>query len=245
VQRTAAIIEVRMTSTRLPGKVLRRVVGKPLLELLIERLRQAVTLDTIVVATTTNATDDVIAELAERIGVGCYRGSEDDVLDRVLEAARSVSASTIVEVTGDCPLMDPQVVDRVVRTLYERGCDYASNILERTFPRGLDVQAFKTSVLERVAELTQDPVDHEHVSLYIYEHPELFSLASVVSGLPARHADLRLTVDTVDDLSVISAVFEELYPRNPSFGLRDIVDMADRRPDVLAQNASVSQKPVR
>lgn len=221
------------------------VVGKPLLELLVERLRRASTIDLIVVATTTNAADDVVEELANRLGIACYRGSEDDVLDRVLMAARSVSASTIVEVTGDCPLTDPDVVDRVVRALDQGKSDYASNILERSYPRGLDVQAFPSAVLERVAALTQDPVDHEHVSLYIYEHPELFSLVSVVSDLPPKAIDLRLTVDTADDLRVITAIFEELYPRNPAFGLRDVVDMADRRPDVFAMNASVNQKPVR
>ena len=220
-------------------------MGKPLLQLLVERLQRASTIDLIVVATTTNSTDDVVEDLARELGVSWYRGSEDDVLDRVLRAARSVSASTIVEVTGDCPLTDPETVDRVVRTLLDRNYDYASNTLERSYPRGLDVQAFPTAVLQHVAELTQDPVDHEHVSLYIYEHPELFSLASVVSDLPQNAADLRLTVDTADDLRVITAVFEELYPKNPSFGLRDIVALAERRPDIFALNASVSQKPVR
>lgn len=241
----AAIIEARMTSTRLPGKILLPVLGRPLLELLIERLRRASTIDTIVVATTNNATDDVVEELATRLGVRCFRGSEDDVLDRVLQAARYVAATVIVEVTGDCPLMDPAIVDRVVNALRKSGADYASNILERSFPRGLDVQAFHTSVLQRVSELTNDPVDHEHVSLYIYEHPETFALANVASSLPLRFADLRLTVDTLADLEAVRAVFEALAPVDPAFGFNEIAALADLRPEIFAVNASIDQKPVR
>jgi spore coat polysaccharide biosynthesis protein SpsF len=243
--RTAAIIEARMTSTRLPGKILLPVMDRPLLELLIERLRRASTLDTIVVATTVNQTDDVVEDLARSLGVACFRGSEEDVLGRVLGAAGSVSAATIVEVTGDCPLIDPAIVDRVVDALRNSGSDYASNILQRTYPRGLDVQAFPTRVLKRVAELTDDPVDHEHVSLYIYEHPETFSLTSVESHLPSRFADLRLTVDTPDDLEVVRRIFQALYPVNNAFGFDHVAALADRNPEIFALNASVDQKPVR
>ena len=156
-----------MTSTRLPGKVLLEAVGKPLLELMVERLRRARSLDEIVVATTTEPSSDPIAALADRLGIGCFRGSEDDVLGRVLGAAQAYDAELIVETTGDCPLVDPDVLDLVVERFRVGGVDYCSNTLERTYPRGMDVEVLPTAVLEEVASLTDDPADREHVSIYI------------------------------------------------------------------------------
>lgn len=242
---TVAIIEARMTSSRLPGKILLPVEGKPLLELLIERLRRAELLDNIVIATTDNPSDDVVEQLARRLGVGFFRGSEEDVLDRVLHAAHEHAADVIVEVTGDCPLMDPTIIDRILRTYREKKVDYVSNILKRTYPRGMDLQVFSTNVLEKVSRLTQDPVDHEHVSLYIYEHPEIFSLFNVESDLPEKFWDVRLTVDTREDFELIKAIFESLYPSKPTFTLEDIVDLLEKRPDLLDINRNIHQKKVR
>src|SRR5262249_10453488 len=157
--RTVCTIEARMTSSRLPGKVLLEAAGKPLLAHMVERLRRARTLDAIVIATTEEAASDPIVALAEQLGVGCFRGGEEDVLARVLGAAQAYDAELIVETTGDCPLIDPEVVDLVVERFNEGGVDYCSNTLERTYPRGLDTQAFPTAVLAEVAELTQEPPD--------------------------------------------------------------------------------------
>jgi len=234
-----------MTSTRLPGKVMHPILGKPMLELLVERLKRARTLDQIVVATTTNRADDVIEELACQLGVSVFRGSEEDVLDRVLRAARSVNADVIVEITGDCPLIEPAVVNRLVGIYQANHYDYISNTLQRTFPRGLDTQVFSAAVLAQVAELTQAPADREHVSLYIYEHPERFSLHNVQSGLPEKYWDLRLTVDTLEDFSLIREIYQELYPVNPAFSLKDIMDLSDRMPQLFETNRGVQQKPVR
>jgi spore coat polysaccharide biosynthesis protein SpsF len=234
-----------MRSTRLPNKVMLPILGRPMLELMIERLRRARLLDGIVIATSTDPSCQVIEELACRLRVGCYRGSEDDVLDRVLQAARSARAGVIVETTGDCPLLDPEVVDRVIEAFQSQQVDYCSNILERTYPRGMDVQVFPVRVLEEVARLTQDPVDREHVSLYIYEHPERFSLRNVASGLRQRYWDLRLTVDTAEDFALIRGIYEELYPLNPAFGLRDVLDLLERRPELIEINRHVEQKPIR
>lgn len=242
---TAAIIEARMGSSRLPGKVLRPILGKPTLELLVERLSRASVLDGIIVATTSNPADQEIEHLARRLGIGCFRGSEEDVLDRVLKAAHASRVDVIVEITGDCPLIDPQVVDRVASAYHASQADYVSNTLCRTFPRGLDTQVFATAVLEEVARSTQDPVDHEHVSLYIYEHPEQFSLENVESGLPQRYRDLRLTVDTPEDFALISAIYHELYPGDPAFTLRDVVDLLERKPELMLLNAAIQQKQVR
>jgi spore coat polysaccharide biosynthesis protein SpsF len=243
--KTVTIIEARMTSTRLPGKILLPILGKPMLELLIERLKRAKFLDQIVVATTSNQSDDVVEKLTQRIGVGCFRGSEEDVLDRVLGAAHANEADVIVEITGDCPLIDPTVLDRVIQAYQKKNVDYVSNILKRTYPRGLESQVFSTAVLEKVARLTQDPIDHEHVSLYIYEHPEIFSLFNVESDLPEKYWDLRLTVDTQEDFQLIKTIYELLYPQNPAFTLNDIIDLLEKRKDLLEINKNIHQKKVR
>ena len=242
--RTVAIVQARMTSSRLPGKILRPVVGKPLLELLIERLKRAQRLDDVVIATTANATDDEVEALTKRIGVGCFRGSEDDVLDRVLRAAHAHQVDVIVEITGDCPLIDFEVIDKLLEVYQANDYDYVANVLKRTFPRGLDTQVFATSVLEEVARLTDDPTDHEHVSLYIYEHPERFKLHNVESGLPEEFWDLRLTVDTQADFELIRRIYEQLYPTKPAFTIRDIVDLFQHQPELRAINQHIKQKAV-
>ena len=245
-KRIISTIEARMTSTRLPGKVLAPAVGKPMLQLLIERLQQCRTLDGVVVATTTNDSDDPIAELADRLGVGCFRGSEEDVLDRVLNAARSADADVIVEITGDCPLIDPDAVDRLVDYYLAGGYDYVTNRgAADPYPDGLDAQVFPTEVLREVSGLTQDPADREHVSLYIYSHPERYRCGSIGSGLSKDDQDLRLTLDTPQDLQLIRTIFEELYPANPRFRIADIVALLARRPDLVALNRDVRAKPVR
>jgi len=243
--KVVAIIEARMKSTRLPGKNLRPILGKPMLERLVERLRYAKSLDGVVVATTIDPSDDAIEETCARIGVGCYRGSMDDVLDRVLRAAQTFGADTIVEVTGDCPLTDPAMVDEIVDIYRSSGCDYVGNVRPSTHPIGLAVQVFATRVLEETARLTQDPADREHVSLYIYEHPERFSLRNVESGLPEKYRGYRLTVDTPEDFAVVSAVFEALYPLNPAFGLAEMLDFLDSKPELLDLNRSIQQKAAR
>jgi len=241
----AAIIQARMSSTRLPDKVMKPILGKPMLELLIERLRRARHLDQIVVATTNNASDQVVEDLTRRLGVGCFRGSEEDVLDRVLRAAHKYDVDLIVEITGDCPLIDPQVVDQLVEMYLAEKVDYVSNVLKRTYPRGLDTQVFSTAVLDQVAQLTQDPVDHEHVSLYIYKHPERFKLRNIESGLAEKYWDWRLTVDTPEDFALISKIYETLYLQNAAFALRDVLNLLDRQPELLAMNQHVQQKRVR
>lgn len=233
-----------MKSSRLPGKVLLPVCGKPLLELMIERLRQVPELDGIVIATTADPSCQPIEDLAKRLGVGCFRGSEDDVLDRVLRSAQSAQADLIVELTGDCPLMDPDLVSEVIREFRSRDVDYCANVLQRTHPRGMDVQVFPTKVLARVAELTNNPSDREHVSIYIYTHPEQFRLHNVTSSLSAEEADLRLTVDTPDDFKLVSEIFQRLYPANPRFRLADILKLMREHPELRAINSHVKQKAV-
>lgn len=240
--RIVATIEARMRSTRLPGKVLKEVMEKPLLELMVERVRRARYVDDIVIATSDHPSCDPIATLAGRIGVHCYRGSEDDVLDRVLKAAASVKAEIIIELTGDCPLIDPSVVDKVVDVYCSSEVDYCANILKRTYPQGMETQVFAYKVLEEVASLTQDPSDREHVSLYIYNHPEQFSLKNVESELPAGMADWRLVMDYPEDFELIRRVYEALYTFNPEFTLNDIMELLAKHPDWMEINSRFHKK---
>lgn len=240
--RTAITIQARMTSTRLPGKVIAPLHGAPALERMVERLRRVRGADGILLCTTTNATDDVLERLAERLAIGCHRGSEHDVLSRVLDAARRFGVETIVETTGDCPLIDPTIVDEVISAYRASPVDYCSNILERCYPIGMDTQVFSTEILADVARRTADPEDREHVSLYIYRHPEIYSLRHVPAP-PSRHRPmLRLTLDTPEDLELIQRVYDALYPHDPAFGLDDMLALIASRPELAAINAGVMHR---
>lgn len=233
-----------MTSTRLPGKVLADLGGEPTLAFMIRRLKLSRGIDDIVVATTTNAADDPVVELAQKMSVGVWRGSENDVLQRVLDAARNHDADVIVELTGDCPLVDPAIVSNVIEQYHAARVDYVSNILVRTYPIGMDTQVFATSVLADVARRTSDAADHEHVSLYIYRHPEIYSLLNVPAPQHETWPDLRLTLDTIEDLQVIRAVHAALRHHGVGFTLNQILQFLHQHREVVAINASVQKKHV-
>ncbi|MDP8298559.1 MAG: glycosyltransferase family protein [Candidatus Tantalella remota] len=240
-----ATIEARFASSRLSGKTLLEICGKSTLELIIERLKMSEFIDQIVVATTVNKDCDAIEELAKRNGVGCFRGSEDDVLERVLQAAKTYQADVIVEITGDETLIDPEIVDETIRFYLDNNFDYVSNILDRRYPRGLDTQVFATKVLEEVAGLTNDPADRENVSLYIYEHPEKYSLGSVKAPDEFNRPEWRWTLDTKEDFEFLKTVYEALYLENKVFSVRDIFSFLAKNPDVLEINKEIKQKAVR
>ena len=241
----AITIEARMTSSRLPGKVLRPIMGRPMLAMMIERLQQARTVDDVIVATTVNPTDEPIVELAKELGISYFRGSEEDVLARVLGAAREHDVDVIVETTGDCPLIDPGILDKVVSDYRIGGADFVSNNLEYTTPRGTDVRVFSTEALAEIDRTSDDPADREHVSLHFWEHPEKFVLRNVRTEFPSEVADLRLTVDTLEDLELISQIYENLYPENPKFTLNDILELFQRKPELSKINQHIQQKAVR
>ena len=216
-----AILQARMTSTRLPGKVLAELAGEPLLTHELRRLERCAMVDEVVVATTTNTTDDPVARLAERHGIRVHRGSEHDVLGRFVGAARDAKADVVVRVTADCPLLDAAVVDRVVVAL-DPGVDYASNIAKRTFPVGLDAEALFTDVLERAHRLARSPEAREHVTWLIREEqPDLFLHASVTDAVD--NSDLRWTVDTQADLDHVRRLYEELALQTVEMGYLEVV----------------------
>ena len=241
-KRIVATIEARMTSSRFPGKVLMEACGKPMLQHMIERLQRVPSLDGIVVATTGNDADVPIVNLAQRMGVGFFQGSEYDVLLRVLHSARAYDIDVIVEMTGDCPLIDPALVEDCIRGYQVAGVDYVSNVLERTYPRGMDTQVFATEVLADVADRTVDPEDHEHVSIFIYSHPEIYSLKNMPGPPELTNPGLGLTLDTPEDLELIRRIFETLYPNNPNFTLADILAVLKDNPTLTELNAHVRRK---
>jgi spore coat polysaccharide biosynthesis protein SpsF len=242
-KRVVAIIEARMTSTRLPGKVLLPVCGKPLLAHQIERLGRALKLDDIMVATTTNAADEPIAELAESLGVKCFRGSEEDVLGRVLGAAEASRADIIVEITGDCPAIDPGIVEEGIESFLTSDVDYVENI---KYPGGMNYAVFATDTLTEVELVTRDDMAaREHVSLPIYENPEKYKLMRIEAYDPFRREDICIELDEPSDYEMIKRIFESLYPDNPQFTLTDILAFFKLHPEILKLNDDVRRKTPR
>ncbi len=242
--KTIIIDQARMTSTRLPGKVMKKVLGKPLLEYQIERLRQVRLADELVIATTTNDTDQPIAELCEHLGVAYYRGSEEDVLSRYYEAATQFGADAVVRVTSDCPLIDPGVMDEVIGLYINNrdNYDYVSNTLERTYPRGLDTEVFSMAVLEKAYKEAGEQPDREHVTLFMYRRPEQFRLANSSGAVDYSHH--RWTVDTPEDFRLIQLILQELYPVNNRFTWLDVLNLLNEHPEWVEINAMVKQKEV-
>lgn len=240
--RTVATIEARMSSSRLPGKVLADLAGQPVLAVMVDRLGQVPELDAIVIATTANPSDDPVEELACEHGIGVWRGSEQDVMQRVLDAARHHDADIIVELTGDCPLIDPAIVSRVIARYRQGDADYVSNALRRSYPIGMDTQVFTTAILADAASRTDDPDDREHVSLYLYRNPERYRLANVAAPQALTRPDLRLTLDTAEDLTVLRAVHTALAPEGPDYPLSRILAFLDDRPEIAAVNADVAHR---
>ena len=242
--RTVIIDQARMTSTRLPGKVMKEVLGKPLLEYQIERLRQVRQADELVIATTTNNSDQPIIELCERLGVEYFRGSEEDVLSRYYEAATEFEADVIIRVTSDCPLIDPGVMDEVIGLYINNRAkyDYVSNTLERTYPRGLDTEVFSMTALKKAFREAREQPEREHVTLFMYRRPEEFLLANSSSAIDySKH---RWTVDTSEDFELIKLILQELYPVNNRFTWLDVLDRLSKYPEWLKINATVKQKEV-
>lgn len=230
--KTVAIVQARLGSVRFPKKVLRPILGMPMIELLLRRLSLAKGIDEIVLATSTEVRNNPLAEHVQRLGYVVYRGSENDVLDRYYQAAKSHGADVVVRITGDCPLIDPGVVDGVIRRYQQSEADYVSNTTERSFPDGLDTEVFSFAVLERAHKEGRKPRDREHVTPYIRESGK-FRLAGYRWQEDA--SDARWTVDEPEDFAVISRVFEHFHPR-VDFSWLEVLDLSRRRPELFADN---------
>lgn len=240
-----ATISARMTSVRLPGKVLMPCVGQPMLELLVERVRRSRLLDHIVVSTTVNQADDAIVQCARDLDIGCFRGSEEDVVGRVVGAMEAANADIVVQLTGDCPLLDAEVIDQLIRLYQANSFDYVSNTLVRSYPRGLDCQVVSLATLQESLRIAKDAAQHEHVCLSIYENPARFRLFNLMAPPELCRPDQRWTLDTEADYQFITAVYERLYPDNPDFTSAEVQRLLRREPELAALNSEILQKAVR
>lgn len=230
-----AILQARVTSTRLPNKVLAPILGQPMLARQIERLRRATTLDKLVVATSDAASDDPLAALCAAIRVPCHRGSLNDVLARFQGACAAFGpADHIVRLTGDCPLADPAVIDAVVRHHLASGADYTANAIQPTWPDGLDVEVMRAAVLQRAFDEARLPSEREHVTPYIHKHPEWFRIEHVKGDRDL--STLRWTVDEPADLVFVTEVYAALYPKNPAFDTAAILALIGQRPELTKLN---------
>jgi len=242
MMKVAAIIQARMGSTRLPGKILKKVQGKTLLEIQLERLKQSTFLDQIIVATTTQAQDDRVVDLCRELNIDFYRGSQEDVLARFYEAAMAFEATVIVRLTSDCPLIDPRITDEVIYTYVrqQESVDYVSNTLERTYPRGLDIEVFSIKALQKAYMEATLQRDREHVTAYMYSNPDLFKIEQVKGE--KDYSNFRWTVDTPADFELIELILNALYEEGKVFYMKDVVNLLNRHPGWGDINAHIEQK---
>ena len=242
--KTVIIVQARMGSTRLPGKVMKLVLNKPLLHHQIERLGRSALSDDVVVATTTSDADKPIVSLCRALSIRFFRGPQDDVLTRYFNAATTAKADNIVRVTADCPLIDPRVIDRAIRFFMENQSrmDYVSNCLRRTYPRGMDCEVFPMRVLREINEAASSDSDREHVTSFIYRHPDRYRLGNVAFEKDYSH--YRWTVDTPEDFALIGILMKAAHAVRADYTMQDCLDLMEKNPTWAQINAGVSQKPV-
>lgn len=241
--KVVAIIQARFGSTRLPGKVLLDLAGEPMLARVVDRTRRAQTLDDVVVATTVQPADDVIADLCAERGWPCFRGSEEDVLDRYYRAAQAHQADVVVRITSDCPLIEPEVVDRVVHEFLQRQpeVDYACNVLPgRTFPRGLDTEVMRFDVLKQAWGEDGNSAWREHVTPYIQRNPDLFRIHCVTHEVDYSH--MRWTVDTSEDLAFVRRIYGHFG--HDCFSWGEVLAVLEKHPEWSETNRHVKQKVI-
>ena len=231
-----AILQARVSSTRLPGKVLKPILGRPMLVRQIERMKRSKLIDKLIVATSTDLSDNFIDELCRKEEVACFRGSLDDVLDRFFNAAKPYKPDHIVRLTGDCPLADPVLIDEVISYHLNGGYDYSRNTLEPTFPDGLDTEVLKYKCLEQVWKEADLPSQREHVTPFIYQQPDRFKIGNFKNTIDM--SGLRWAVDEPADFELISRIYNSLYNKNPKFTTNDILTFLNNHPDLKTMNTS-------
>jgi glutamate-1-semialdehyde 2,1-aminomutase len=229
-----AILQARMTSSRLPGKVLKPILGEPMLLRQIQRIQRSQLIQSLIVATSDQSSDDEIAVQCDRWHIPCFRGHLNDVLDRFYQVAQIYPSEHIVRLTGDCPLTDPELIDAVIQTHLTGGYDYTSNALQPTYPDGLDVEVCRSDCLRQAQEEAKLPSHREHVMPFIHQQPHRFKIHSYQSSIDQSH--LRWTVDEPEDFALVERIYQALYPRNPAFSTQDILDLITQNPYLLENN---------
>jgi spore coat polysaccharide biosynthesis protein SpsF len=227
-------------STRLPNKVFKDLCGHPVLWHVVNRVKQAKLVSQIIVATTTMPEDDAIQKFCEENNVKFYRGSSENVLSRYYEAAKKYGAETVIRITSDCPVIDPVLLDLMIEEYSKGGADYMSNSLTRTYPRGLDAEIFSFAVLEKTYKEASKQYELEHVTPYIYQHPELFRLKNYANDFD--YSFHRWTLDTDEDYKLIVEIYNALYPVNNLFLWKDILKLFEARPELIEINKHIEQK---
>jgi len=240
-------IEARMNSSRLPGKVLKKIFGKPSIEILIDRLRLAKNIDEIIIATTTSKDDDILVEWCKSYGVKFFRGSEEDVLGRVVEAHKSLETDIVVSLTGDCPLTDPEVIDLGVASFLSNQCDYLTNCEIQSYPQGICVQVFKFKDLNEIEKKFIDPVVREHVTVPFYENKDIYRNINLIAP---RSLQLpiycRTQLDYPEDLLFLNTIAENLVPKfGYTFPLSELVNLLNENPKLIDINRNCVEKKVR
>ena len=244
--RVVASIEARMGSSRLPGKVLADVCGQPALSRLLDRLRQCQRLDDVVLATSTSGEDDVLEAWAAAQGLAVYRGSEVDVLSRVVEAQQTMSSEIVVEITGDCPLLDPDIIDLGVETFFANDTDVVNNFQTPSFAQGIDIQVFRLADLAEVERTVDDPAVREHVSLYFYENAERYRILTLLAPPTYREPDLRCQLAYPEDLRFITELYRRLEPDYGGvFRFDKIQALLQREPELREINRHCKEAAVR
>ena len=235
-----AIIQARCGSTRFPNKVFAIIDGKPLLWHVVNRLKHATKIDDIIVATTVSEKDDKIEEWCKENDVHCFRGSEENVLNRYYSASEAFPSDYVVRITADDPFKEPKVIDAVITKLIEEGYDHVTNNLPPSFPEGLDCEAFKKSALDRSEKEAETAFEREHVTQYIYHHPEIFKIGNVSNGKNLSY--LRWTVDKDVDFEMVKAVYAHRNPANKGILLMDeILDILKANPEIEKINSEVER----
>lgn len=230
-----AVLQARLSSSRLPGKVLKPILDQPMLALQIERIKRSQLIDQLVVATSTSPEDEQISKLCQEIEVVSFRGSLDDVLERVYQAAKPYSPTYLVRLTGDCPLCDSELIDQVIQFHVDGNYDYSSNCLIPTYPDGLDVEICRFQCLEIAEKEATLPSHREHVTPFINQQPDRFKLGNYQHDQDLSY--LRWTVDELADFELVRQIYTNLYPQNPSFNMRDILDWLYQHPEWQTHNS--------
>lgn len=221
--KVSAIVQARLTSTRLPGKVLMDIEGKPMLWHVVNRLKFSKKIDDIILAIPDTKENNSLEDYCKKNNLKYFRGDELNVLKRYYNTAKKYQAKTIVRITADCPLLDPEIVDMVVEKHIASGADYTSNVINKTFPKGLDVEIFQFEALEKSHKDAKDAYDREHVTSYMYKNPNIFKLQNIEASLQIGFPELRLTVDTKEDIDFVRKIYENLYRDGQIFGAKEVI----------------------
>lgn len=244
MSKVLCIIQARMSSTRLPGKVVKDLLGKPMLVQMIERLSRSKEIDQLVVATSNKPADDQIEKVLQSCSIPVFRGDEDDVLTRFIETLEQFGGDIVVRLTGDCPLIDPDIVDQSIICYKElQGeYDYLRVDVPQTFTRGFDAEVFGADLLREIDKLGKEPADREHVTYYINQHPDQYRIYRLEGEGVLNRPQYRLSVDTPEDFAVVEKVYQALYHENPYFTAKDVITFLDEHPEIANLNNHIVQK---